>query len=172
MARSKKNQEGTPTPRYERMPAGVPSLIDLHVGKRLRQRRSLLGMSQEHLGESVGVTFQQVQKYERGANRIGASRLYQFSIILGVSVSYFFEDMPKGPQTEGISTPIGFSDQTQAGFETDTLARRETLDLVRAYYQIADPNVRKRILELARSLNGGLSVVGDEPALADHRNNG
>ena len=82
-------------PRYDRMPAGVPSLIDLHVGRRLRQRRSLLGMSQEYLGESVGVTFQQIQKYERGSNRIGASRLYQFSIILDISVAYFFEDMPK-----------------------------------------------------------------------------
>ncbi len=139
-------------PRYDRMPAGVPSLIDLHVGRRLRQRRSLLGMSQEYLGESVGVTFQQIQKYERGSNRIGASRLYQFSIILDISVAYFFEDMPKDPQTEGNRKPIGMSDQGQSGFETDTLARRETLELVRAYYQILDPTVRKSILELARSL--------------------
>jgi transcriptional regulator with XRE-family HTH domain len=139
-------------PRYKKMPAGVPSLIDLNVGRRLRQRRSLLGMSQEHLGESVGVTFQQVQKYERGANRIGASRLYQFSIILNVSVSYFFEDMPKDPETDGITDPVGMADQPQAAFETDTLARRETLELIRAYYQIADPIVRKRILELTRSL--------------------
>ena len=153
MARLKKQAEPT-SPRYERLPAGVPSRIDLHVGKRLRQRRSLLGMSQEYLGESVGVTFQQVQKYERGANRIGASRLYQFSIILNVSVSYFFEGMPKDPQTDGVTTPIGMADQGQAGFETDTLARRETLELVRAYYQIADPVVRKRILDLTRSLGG------------------
>lgn len=139
-------------PRYDKMPAGVPSLIDLHVGKRLRQRRSLLGMSQEFLGESVGVTFQQIQKYERGSNRIGASRLYQFSIILDISVAYFFEDMPKDPQTEGNTSPIGMSDQSQASFEPDTLARRETLELVRAYYQILDPTVRKRILDLTRSL--------------------
>jgi len=158
MARLKK-QVDPKSPRYERMPAGVPSMIDLHVGKRLRQRRSLLGMSQEHLGESVGVTFQQVQKYERGANRIGASRLYQFSIILNVSVSYFFEDMPKSPQTDGVTGPIGLGDQSQVGFETDTLARRETLELVRAYYQIADPMVRKRILELARSLSGAAQTA-------------
>jgi len=151
MAKLKKAADKN-APRYDKMPVGVPSLIDLHVGKRLRQRRSLLGMSQEYLGESVGVTFQQIQKYERGSNRIGASRLYQFSIILDVSVAYFFEDMPKDPQTEGNTTPIGMSDQSQASFEPDTLARRETLELVRAYYQILDPTVRKRILDLTRSL--------------------
>lgn len=149
------------TPRYERLPPGVPSLIDLHVGKRLRQRRSLLGMSQEHLGEAVGVTFQQIQKYERGSNRIGASRLYQFSIILGVSVAHFFENMPSDPQTDGVTAPIGMADQAQASFDTDTMARRETLDLVRAYYQIADPIVRKRILELARSL--GAASLDETP---------
>ncbi len=143
---------GPVIPRYEKLPAGVPSQIDLHVGQRLRQRRSLLGMSQEKLGEAVGITFQQIQKYERGSNRIGASRLYQFSIILDVSISYFFEGMPKGPQTEGVSTPIGMSDQAQAPFEMETLARRETLDLVRAYTKIADPQVRRQIMELAGSL--------------------
>lgn len=140
-------------PRYEKLPAGVPSQIDLHVGQRLRQRRSLLGMSQERLGEAVDITFQQIQKYERGSNRIGASRLYQFSIILDVSISYFFEDMPKGPQTEGVSLPIGMGDQPQALFETATLARREMLDLVRAYSKIIDRPVRKQIMELARSLS-------------------
>lgn len=145
-------QQDQVLPHYARLPPGVPSLIDVHVGKRLRQRRSLLGMSQEKLGEAVGVTFQQIQKYERGANRIGASRLYQFSIILAVSIAYFFEDMPSDPQTDGVSETKGFSDNTQAGFKTDTMTRRETLELVRAYYQIADPEVRKRILELARSL--------------------
>ena len=145
-------QQDQVQPRYARMPPGVPSLIDLHVGKRLRQRRSLLGISQEKLGEAVGVTFQQIQKYERGSNRIGASRLYQFSIILAISIAYFFEDMPSDPQTNGISDNGGLSDNSQASFTADTMARRETLDLVRAYYQIADPEVRNRILELARSL--------------------
>ena len=78
-------------PRYARMPPGVPSLIYMHVGKRLRQRRSLLDLSQEKLEKAVGDTFQQIQKYECGANRIGASRLYQFAIILAVSIAYFFE---------------------------------------------------------------------------------
>ena len=82
-------QQGQVLPRYAQMPPGVPSLIDIHVGKRLRQRRSLLGLSQENLGGSVGVTFQQIQKYERGANRIEASCLYQFLIILAVSIAYF-----------------------------------------------------------------------------------
>ncbi|MBL4614923.1 MAG: helix-turn-helix transcriptional regulator, partial [Magnetovibrio sp.] len=78
----------------DRPPLGTPRPVDVHVGARLRQRRTLLGMSQEKLGEAVGLTFQQIQKYERGANRIGASRLYQLSNVLDVSVSYFFEEMP------------------------------------------------------------------------------
>ena len=154
MAKTPKSSE-PPELRYEKLPPGVPSLIDLHVGMRLRQRRSLLGISQEKLGEGVGITFQQIQKYERGSNRISASRLYQFSIILGVSVSYFFDEMPDGPETEGVAGPKGMSDQPQAAFSTDIMARRETLALVRAYYRIADPEVRKRILDLSRSLGGG-----------------
>ena len=84
-------QQGQVLPRYAQMPPGVPSLINMYVCKRLRLRRSLLGLSQENLGEAVGVTFQQIQKYERGANRIGASCLYQFSIILAVPIAYFFK---------------------------------------------------------------------------------
>src|SRR3989339_270854 len=78
----------------DRPPLGTPRPVDVHVGQRLRQRRTLLGMSQEKLGEAVNLTFQQIQKYERGANRIGASRLFQLGQVLDVSVSYFFEDMP------------------------------------------------------------------------------
>ena len=144
-------EQGQVLPRYAQMPPGVSSLIDMHVGKRLRQRRSLLGLSQENLGESVGVTFQQIQKCERGANRIGASCLYQFSTILAVSIAYFW-DIPSDPQTVGVSETVGFSENAQSSFTTDTMACRETLDLVRIYYQIAVPEVRKRILKLARSL--------------------
>ena len=95
------------------MSARGPTSIDQHVGARLRLRRSLLEMSQSELGEKLGVTFQQVQKYERGANRIGASRLYQFSIILNVSVSYFFADMPKDTETEGVPGPLCMADQAR-----------------------------------------------------------
>lgn len=122
----------------------IPHPIDVHVGQRVRQRRTLLGMSQERLASGVGLTFQQIQKYERGKNRIGSSRLYEFAKILGVPVSYFFEGMP-----EEIASDASADDQTPAG---DVLSRRETLDLVRAYYRIPDEAIRRRLGELVRSL--------------------
>ena len=127
--------------------------IDVHVGSRIRLRRTLMGMSQERLGEALGLTFQQVQKYERGVNRVGASRLYDLSRVLDVPISFFYDDMPESvggvrPISRGVS---GFAD-TQEGFGDDTLSRRETLELVRAYYRISDPGVRKRVFELIKSL--------------------
>lgn len=135
-----------------RLPPGVPNPVDIHVGARLRLRRTLLGQSQEKLGAAVGLTFQQVQKYERGANRMGASRLFQFCEILGVPITYFFDEMPSGLKTAEAQVVKGLSDQGQAVPDTDPLARRETLELVRAYYKIADPRVRKRLFELVKSL--------------------
>lgn len=112
-----------------------------------------MGMSQEVLGEAVGLTFQQIQKYERGANRIGCSRLYQFSHILGVPVSFFFEDMPDGALGKMVKTPAkGMSDNEQAALEDDPMTRQETLELVRAYYRISDPNVRKKVFDLLRAM--------------------
>src|ERR1700758_1809583 len=114
---------------------GRPSPIDVHVGSRIRLRRTLLGMSQERLGEALGLTFQQVQKYERGVNRVGASRLFDLSRVLDVPISFFFDDMPEslastyGSQVSRRST--GFS-EAQSGFTDDALNRRETLELVRA----------------------------------------
>jgi len=144
---------GQNLPRYDKLPPGVSNPVDVHVGHRLRLRRALMGISQEKLGEAVGLTFQQIQKYERGTNRIGASRLYQFSCILDISVSFFFDDMP-----ESLKTPegqqAGLSDGEQDGIDRDPMARRETLELVRAYYRIPDPIVRKRLLDLARSVGG------------------
>ena len=131
-----------------------PSPIDVHVGGRVRLRRTLMGMSQERLGEALGLTFQQVQKYERGVNRIGASRLFDLARVLDVPIGFFFDDMPDGM---GGTTSIprrassGFAD-AQDGFEDDTLHRRETLELVRAYYRITDPAVRKRVFDLIKSL--------------------
>jgi transcriptional regulator with XRE-family HTH domain len=128
-----------------------PSPIDVHVGSRVRLRRTLLGMSQEKLGEALGLTFQQVQKYERGVNRIGASRLFDLARVLDVPIGFFFDDMPDAMGGASRSRPAGFAEM-QDGFEDDTLHRRETLELVRAYYRITDPSVRKRVFELIKSL--------------------
>ncbi len=128
-----------------------PSPIDAHVGSRVRLRRTLLGMSQEKLGEALGLTFQQVQKYERGVNRIGASRLFDLARVLDVPISFFFDDMPDTMGNGASRRSFGFA-EGQEGFEDDTLHRRETLELVRAYYRITDPSVRKRVFDLIKSL--------------------
>ena len=146
-------------PRRGRKPSagrtGVPNPVDMHVGARVRLRRTLLGLSQEKLGEALGLTFQQVQKYERGANRIGASRLFDLSRVLDVPVSYFFEDMTSTIAEQAPRLRVGSTDLPEEEYAPDPLARRETLELVRAYYRIADPGVRKRLFELAKSLSGG-----------------
>ena len=127
--------------------------IDMHVGKRVRVRRTLLGMSQEQLGESLNITFQQVQKYERGANRISASRLWDISQILDVQISHFFDDMTDDTMR---SSPRRVSSGERVDFEDDNvrdpMARRETLELVRTYYSIEKAKVRKRITEMVKSI--------------------
>ncbi|MEM9683836.1 MAG: helix-turn-helix transcriptional regulator [Pseudomonadota bacterium] len=147
-----------PVGRHSVRRTGKPNPVDVHVGSRVRLRRTLLGLSQEKLGDSLGLTFQQVQKYERGANRIGASRLFDLSRVLDVPVSFFFDDMPK---EAGGGKPSGTAEITytsEDGMDEDPMVRRETLDLVRTYYQIEDPQVRKRVFELAKSLSG---IVGE-----------
>jgi len=129
------------------MPA-QPHPVDVHVGYRVRLRRTLLGMSQQKLAEAIGLTFQQVQKYEQGANRIGSSRLYQLSKVLDTPIANFFEDF-QGPAS--IRQP-GLAEAPPEGFRHDPLMRRETLELVRAYYKITDPSVRKRLFDLTKSL--------------------
>ena len=115
-------------------------------------RRTLLGLSQEKLGEALGLTFQQVQKYERGANRISASRLFQIGRVLDVPVSYFYDEMPDEVVREAQrSAPSGFADPVDQ-FEHDPLAKRETLELVRAYYRISEPRVRRRVFELVKAV--------------------
>jgi len=127
----------------------------VHVGSRIRLRRTLLGMSQERLGEALGLTFQQVQKYERGVNRVGASRLFDLSRVLDVPISFFFDDMPDSVASNysagSARRAAGFS-ESHDGFGDDTLNRRETLELVRAYYRITDPAVRKRVFDLIKSM--------------------
>lgn len=131
---------------------GKPDPVDVHVGNRVRQRRTLMGMSQEKLGQALGLTFQQVQKYERGANRMGASRLHQVSQILDVPVEYFFEDLPREHSFRPGRVSAGLAEEPEP-FKSDPLAKRETLELVRAYYKIRDPRVRKRIFELTKALS-------------------
>lgn len=145
--------------RVEQMPGtdreGRPSPIDVHVGSRIRLRRTLLGMSQERLGEALGLTFQQVQKYERGVNCVGASRLFDLSRVLDVPISFFFDDLPDSLANTldpPMSRRIGGLADKGEGFGDDTLSRRETLELVRAYYRITDPAVRKRVFELIKSM--------------------
>jgi len=127
-----------------------PNPVDIHVGSRVRLRRTLLGMSQKKLGNALGLTFQQIQKYERGANRIGSSRLFLLSRILDVPVSFFFDDMAP----EVASGQPDFPEAAQANFDQDDLAKRETLELVRAYYKITDADVRKRLFDLVKAVGG------------------
>jgi transcriptional regulator with XRE-family HTH domain len=134
-----------------------PNPIDVHVGKRLRLRRTLLGMSQERLGDLLGLTFQQIQKYERGVNRIGSSRLYELGQILDVPVSFFFDDMVGSRLPGSMQGALSGLSEDADGFDhgaggTLLLERRETLELVRAYYRITDAQVRKRLFELAKAL--------------------
>lgn len=169
--------------------------VDVHVGNRIRLRRTLMGLSQEKLGEALGLTFQQIQKYERGANRVGASRLYDLAQVLDVPIGFFFDDMQEARPSAPSSARQPFSDsaptfnpafgqmpaaqapvtgfaETQSAFgappprpaappprlfdlpvdEAALFSRRETVDLVRSYYRIPDPAVRKRMLDLIRSL--------------------
>ena len=130
--------------------------IDVHVGARLRQRRTLLGMTQTNLGDALGVTFQQVQKYENGANRISASRLFALSRVLDVPVEYFFDDMPPAVAASSPAQGVGKAKKPPS-YEPDPMATRETLELVRAYYKITDPEIRKRLRELAKALGAAAS---------------
>ncbi len=128
-----------------------PNPIDVHVGQRLRQRRVLAGLSQEKLARMVGITFQQVQKYERGANRIVASRLYQLANVLDVPVSYFFEEI-----SEEAANDDAEPQESLVGADAlshDIMAERETLELVRIYYSIENEQVRRRAFDLLRALS-------------------
>ncbi len=140
-----------------------PSSVDAHVGSRVRLRRMLIGMSQEKLGELLGLTFQQVQKYEKGANRIGASRLFDISSILGVPVSYFFDDLPStDPAFRKREGGAAAATDVDAGpYMMEFVSSAEGFQLVRAFTKITDPRVRKRMLELVKSLTGEEEVYPD-----------
>lgn len=126
-----------------------PNPIDIHVGSRIRLRRTMLGMSQEKLGESLGITFQQIQKYEKGTNRVGASRLQNIAGILNVPVSFFFEDAP-GDQP---GSATGMAEASSSNYVVDFLSSSEGLQLNRAFVKISDPKVRRRIVDLVKTLS-------------------
>ena len=131
------------------MPKKQANPVDAHVGHRVRLRRMLIGMSQERLGELLGLTFQQVQKYEKGINRIGAGRLFEVAGILGVPISFFYED------ADARGAASGFSEAGEPPPVMEFLASGEGLQLSLAFMRIKDVKVRRRILDLVRSLADG-----------------
>ncbi len=136
-----------------RTPSGAPNPIDIHVGKRIRMRRNLLGWSQEKLGDLLGLTFQQIQKYEKGLNRVSASRLWDFSVVLDAPISFFYDDMDK---TVAKQSPRMFSNpeaemvlnEDAETFNADPMLKQETLELVRAYYKIPNRQAAKHLFDL------------------------
>jgi transcriptional regulator with XRE-family HTH domain len=131
-----------------RKPRPRATAVDAHVGNRVRTRRTLLGLSQTHLGNALGIAFQQVQKYEKGSNRIGASRLYDLSMVLDVPISYFYEDLP---DELGQAKPSKKRTSPKDS-EFDIMLKREMLELVRGYYRIQNVGIRNRVRELLRAM--------------------
>ncbi|MGH6949348.1 MAG: helix-turn-helix domain-containing protein [Vitreimonas sp.] len=126
----------------------MANAIDLHVGKRLRRRRRRLGLTQQQLAESIGIRFQQIQKYECGANRVTASRLYELAVALNVPVNYFFEGLQQVATTP---TAPGAPANDRDLIAADVLSQKETLELIRAYYKLGE-RPRRRLLDLAKAL--------------------
>ena len=127
-----------------------PNPIDVHVGSRVRFRRMLLGMSQEKLGEKLGLTFQQIQKYEKGINRIGASRLFDLAQVLGVPVQFFYEEAPAGEPSQLLQQ--GFAERPAESSIVEFLRSRDGLELNKAFVRISDAKARRAIVDLVRSL--------------------
>ncbi len=125
----------------------TPNPVDSHVGSRVRMRRVLIGMSQEKLGEALGITFQQIQKYEKGTNRIGASRMQQIATVMGVPVSYFFDDAPGGD-----AKAKGFGESAGSDYVVDFLTTAEGLQLNKSFVKISDAKVRRKVVELVSAL--------------------
>ncbi len=142
-----------------RTPLGEPNPIDVHVGNRIRLRRTLLGLSQEKLASLLGLTFQQVQKYERGMNRVGASRLWDISKVLEVPISFFYEDMDSSVAKQSprmFSLPesqVSFLQEEEVPFDADPMSRQETIELVKAYYKIPNRKAAKHLFDLIVALS-------------------
>ncbi len=136
---------------------GIPSPVDVHVGARLRVRRTLLGMTQTTLGDQLGVSFQQMQKYEKGTNRISSSRLYDLARVLDVPIEFFFDDMHTAVKASSPATIRHGRVKEPPGYVPNPMHKRETLELVRAYYKIEDANVRNRLRELTKAIGTAAS---------------
>jgi len=149
---AEQNAVEAPAIAVEERNARQANLIDEHVGARVRLRRMLLGMSQEKLGESLGLTFQQVQKYEKGVNRIGASRLFDLAQVLGVPVQFFYDELSSTAAESGFAT--GFAERPAESYVVDFLGSRDGLELNKAFVRITDPKVRRSVIDLVRSLAG------------------
>lgn len=139
---------------------GKANLIDEHVGKKLRQKRDLLGLSQERLAEHVGVTFQQIQKYENGQNRISASRLYEFSKILKVPISFFFDNF-SGVSNQNETIADGLADSAEqevlSGY-ANPMETKEARQLIRYYFSLKDPKLRKNLLSFVKTMSENLKA--------------
>ncbi len=158
LQKSKKSSRG-------RTPNGQPNPIDIHVGNRIRLRRSILGWSQEKLANMLGLTFQQVQKYERGSNRVGASRLWDIGNVMNVPINFFFEDMDKNVASQ---SPRVFSapesdvlklEEISEDIDMDPMKRQETLELVKAYYKINNRKTAKILFDLIIALSKSTAMI-------------
>ena len=127
--------------------------LDIYIGNRVKLRRTMLGISQDRLGTSLGITFQQIQKYEKGVNRISASTLYSIANILGVDFSYFIEGFEGGEEVRDENVPA---------YEFDNTKKKETMELLRAYYKISDPMLRKRVLDFVKGLSSSVKKLEEK----------
>jgi transcriptional regulator with XRE-family HTH domain len=132
-----------------------PHVVDSHVGQRLRVRRNMLGITQGDLGDKIGLTFQQIQKYERGANRISASRLFEISRALDVPITFFFENIDFQSGVSTLAYHLHEDDEVY-GEELDPLKRRDSLEFLQAFYAIQDEDVRKKIFDLVKTLQSAV----------------
>lgn len=148
---------------------GAPNPVDVHVGKRIRLRRTLLGYSQQFMARKLGLTFQQIQKYEKGGNRVGASRLWDISKVLKVPMDFFFEDMDKDVENNSPmmlnnsdnETCLMFNEEVEK-IDLDPMKKQETIELVSAYYRITNRALAKQLFDLIVSLSKTSSKVADE----------
>lgn len=148
-----------PNTRRSSVDGDAPNPVDVFVGQKLKARRTLMGVTQEYMAESTGITFQQVQKYEKGRNRLSASRLFQFARLLDVPIAYFFEGFSGADSHIGLQG--GFADNEQEPFimeeessdpSNDVMFKKETIDLVRTYYSIKDDKLRKDFLKMLKQM--------------------
>jgi transcriptional regulator with XRE-family HTH domain len=147
----------TRNPRRSSVEGDEPNPVDVFVGQKLKTRRNLIGITQENLAEAAGITFQQVQKYEKGRNRLSASRLFQFSRVLNVPIAYFFDGFAATDSHIGLQGGFADNDQEAFGSEEvgteDIMSQKETVDLVRTYYTITDDKLRKDFLKMLKQMS-------------------